>query len=34
MGAVAVETRLVEKIVPADSADIKSRKAVMPQAGP
>ena len=33
MGAVAVETRLVGKIVPDDPADINSRKAVMPQVG-
>ena len=33
MGAVAVETCLVEKIVPADPANINSRKAVMPQVG-
>ena len=33
MGADAVETRLVEKIVPADLADINSRKVVMPQVG-
>ena len=33
MGAIAVETRLVEKIVPADPADPNSREAVMPQAG-
>lgn len=33
MGAIAVETRLVEKIIPADPADPNSREAVMPQAG-
>ena len=33
MRAVAVETRLVEKIVPADPVDINSCKAVMPQVG-
>ena len=33
MGAVAVETCLVKKIVPADPADINSREAVMPHAG-
>ena len=33
MDVVAVETCLVEKIVPADPADINLRKAVMPQAG-
>ncbi|KAL7542231.1 hypothetical protein ACHAXR_013354, partial [Thalassiosira sp. AJA248-18] len=33
MGAIAVETRLVEKIVPADPADPNSREAIMPQAG-
>merc|ERR1712176_220053 len=33
MGAIAVETRLVEKIVPADPADPNSREAILPQAG-
>mmetsp|Transcript_13003 Transcript_13003/g.28230 ORF Transcript_13003/g.28230 Transcript_13003/m.28230 type:complete len:2095 (-) Transcript_13003:158-6442(-) len=33
MGAIAVETRLVEKIIPADPADPNSREAVLPQAG-
>jgi acetyl-CoA carboxylase / biotin carboxylase 1 len=33
MGAIAVETRLVDKVVPADPADPKSREAVLPQAG-
>lgn len=33
MGVVAVETRLVEQIVPADPADPNSREAVLPQAG-
>jgi acetyl-CoA carboxylase/biotin carboxylase 1 len=33
MGAIAVETRLVEQIVPADPADPNSREAVLPQAG-
>ena len=33
MGAISVETRLVEKIVPADPADPNSREAVLPQAG-
>ena len=33
MGAIAVETHLVEMIVPADPADINSREAVMPQDG-
>jgi acetyl-CoA carboxylase/biotin carboxylase 1 len=33
MGAIAVETRLVDKIVPADPADPKSREAILPQAG-
>jgi acetyl-CoA carboxylase/biotin carboxylase 1 len=33
MGAIAVETRLVEQIIPADPADAKSREAVLPQAG-
>lgn len=32
-GAIAVETRLVDKVVPADPADPKSREAVLPQAG-
>lgn len=33
MGAIAVETRLVDKVVPADPADPNSREAVQPQAG-
>jgi acetyl-CoA carboxylase/biotin carboxylase 1 len=33
MGAISVETRLVEKIIPADPADPNSREAVLPQAG-
>ena len=33
MGAISVETRLVEKIVPADPADPNSREAILPQAG-
>jgi len=33
MGAIAVETRLVNQIVPADPADVNSREAVLPQAG-
>jgi len=33
MGAIAVETRLVEQVIPADPADAKSREAVLPQAG-
>jgi len=33
MGAIAVETRLVDKIVPADPADANSREAILPQAG-
>ena len=33
MGVIAVETRLVEKVVPADPADINSREAILPQAG-
>jgi len=33
MGCVAVETRLVEQVVPADPADVNSREAVLPQAG-
>jgi len=33
MGAIAVETRLVERIVPADPADPNSREAIQPQAG-
>jgi len=33
MGAIAVETRLVEQIVPADPADANSREAILPQAG-
>merc|ERR1712157_6560 len=33
MGVVAVETRLVDKVVPADPADPNSREAILPQAG-
>jgi acetyl-CoA carboxylase/biotin carboxylase 1 len=33
MGAIAVETRLVERIIPADPADPNSRESIMPQAG-
>jgi len=33
MGAIAVETRLVEQIIPADPADANSREAILPQAG-
>ena len=33
MGAIAVETRLVDKVIPADPADNNSREAVQPQAG-
>jgi len=33
MGAIAVETRLVSQVVPADPADVNSREAVLPQAG-
>jgi len=33
MGAIAVETRLVEQVIPADPADPKSREAILPQAG-
>jgi acetyl-CoA carboxylase/biotin carboxylase 1 len=33
MGAIAVETRLVDKVVPADPADVNSREAILPQAG-
>lgn len=33
MGAIAVETRQVEQVVPADPADPNSREAVLPQAG-
>jgi acetyl-CoA carboxylase/biotin carboxylase 1 len=33
MGAIAVETRLVNQVVPADPADANSREAVLPQAG-
>ena len=33
MGAIAVETRLVDRVIPADPADINSREAVQPQAG-
>ena len=33
MGAIAVETRLVDKVIPADPADPNSREAIQPQAG-
>lgn len=33
MGAIAVETRLVEQVIPADPADANSREAILPQAG-
>jgi len=33
MGAIAVETRLVEQVIPADPADVNSREAILPQAG-
>jgi acetyl-CoA carboxylase / biotin carboxylase 1 len=33
MGAILVETRLVDKVVPADPADPNSREAILPQAG-
>lgn len=33
MGAILVETRQVDKVVPADPADLNSREAVQPQAG-
>ena len=33
MGAIAVETRLVDKVIPADPADANSREAIQPQAG-
>lgn len=33
MGAIAVETRQVEQVVPADPADPNSREAILPQAG-
>jgi acetyl-CoA carboxylase/biotin carboxylase 1 len=33
MGAIAVETRLVDRVIPADPADPNSREAVQPQAG-
>ena len=33
MGAIAIETRLVEQIVPADLADPNSKEAFAPQAG-
>jgi acetyl-CoA carboxylase/biotin carboxylase 1 len=32
-GAIAVETRLVDKVIPADPADPNSREAILPQAG-
>lgn len=33
MGVIAVETRLVERIIPADPADPNSRESILPQAG-
>jgi acetyl-CoA carboxylase/biotin carboxylase 1 len=33
MGAIAVETRMVEQVIPADPADPNSREAILPQAG-
>jgi acetyl-CoA carboxylase/biotin carboxylase 1 len=33
MGAILVETRLVDKVIPADPADPNSREAIQPQAG-
>merc|ERR1712051_1166719 len=33
MGVVAVETRLVDRVIPADPADPNSREAILPQAG-
>merc|ERR1712127_145701 len=33
MGSISVETRLVEKVIPADPADPNSREAILPQAG-
>ena len=33
MGAIAVETRQVEQVIPADPADSNSREAILPQAG-
>jgi len=33
MGAIAVETRQVDKVIPADPADPNSREAILPQAG-
>ena len=33
MGSIAVETRLVEQVIPADPADANSREAILPQAG-
>lgn len=33
MGAISVETRLVERVIPADPADPNSREAILPQAG-
>jgi len=33
MGVVSVETRLVDKVIPADPADPNSREAILPQAG-
>jgi acetyl-CoA carboxylase/biotin carboxylase 1 len=32
-GAIAVETRQVEQVIPADPADPNSREAILPQAG-
>lgn len=33
MGAIAVETRLVDRVIPADPADPNSRESIQPQAG-
>ena len=33
MGAIAVETRLCDRVIPADPADPNSREAILPQAG-
>merc|ERR1712157_705438 len=33
MGVISVETRLVDKVIPADPADPNSREAILPQAG-
>ena len=32
-GSIAVETRLVEKVIPADTADVNSCESGMPKAG-